>query len=195
MLINMTGVDGSGKGTQLQYLADYFEQRGKKVFMSKAYGPCEKELFSLFMERSHDLAVMFMFQALHVQQRIRAEKALQDGAIVLADRWDDAYLAYHSQNGILAEDPELREKLNLLAFGGINPDLTFMLKVPVEISMENCLLRGADFFDRKGVEYHQSLSDGLEQLAERYGWVVLDGNRAKKTIHEEIVSVVEKIVK
>ncbi len=194
MLINMTGVDGSGKGTQLQYLADYFERQGKTVFMSKAYGPCEKELFSLFMERSHDLAVMFMFQALHVQQRIRAEKALRNGSIVLADRWDDAYLAYHSQNGILAEDPELREKLNSLAFGGIKPDITFMLKVPVAISIKNCFLRGADFFDRKGVEYHQSLSDRLEELADKNGWVVIDGNRARKTIHEEIIATIESVM-
>jgi dTMP kinase len=195
MIINITGIDGCGKGTQLQYLADYLDSQGNKVFMSKAYGPSEKEMFSLFVEHSHDIAIMFLFQALHVQQRTRAEKALKDGAIVLADRWDESYLAYHSQYGILVHYPSLRYNLNTIAFNRIKPDITFLLKVPVEVSIERCILRGADFFDLKGHEYHQSLADQLDEMAKENSWIVLDGTRSSKKIHEEIVQVIESAIK
>ncbi len=195
MLINITGIDGCGKGTQLQHLADYLTQNGKKIFLSKAYGPREKEIFSLFIERAHDLTVMFLFQAMHVEQRMQAEQALRDGAIVLADRWDDAYLAYHSQHGLLAGDTTLRDKLNELAFGGIKPNITFLLKVRVSVGMERCRLRGADFFDRKGEAHHQSNADYLDKLATEHGWIVIDGEKPHREIHEEIVSTIQPLIK
>jgi len=193
-LINITGIDGCGKGTQLQHLADYLTQKRRKIFLSKAYGPREKEMFSLFIERAHDLTVMFLFQAMHVEQRMKAEKALQDGAIVLADRWDDAYFAYHSQYGMLADDAILRDKLNELAFGGIKPDVTFLLKVPVSVGMERCRLRGADFFDLKSAAHHQSKADYLDKMAAEHGWTVIDGERPHREIHEEIVSSVQPLI-
>lgn len=194
MLINITGIDGCGKGTQIQHLSDYLAHKGKKVFLSKAYGPREKEMLSLFIERANDIAVMFLFQAMHATQRILAEKALQNGCIVLADRWDDAYLAYHSQHGVLAKDSTLRNQLNELAFGGIKPDVTFLLKVPVSIGQERCRIRGADFFDRKSEVHHQSLADHLEKLAHEEGWMIIDGTKPHREIHEEILSNIRPLI-
>jgi len=194
VLINITGIDGCGKGTQLQRLVGYLTRKDKSVFLSKAYGPREKEMLSLFIERAHDVAVMFLFQAMHTTQRILAEEALRNGSIVLADRWDDAYLAYHSQYGVLAEDAALRNKLNELAFGGIKPDITFLLKVSVSVAVERCRTRGADFFDRKGAAYHQSLADYLDKLAVEQSWTVIDGTRPRREIHEGIISVIRPFI-
>lgn len=192
MLFNFTGIDGCGKGTQIGECADYLERKGFSVFVSKAYGPREKELFSLFIERADDRSVMFLFQALHVEQRVRAVQALHEGKIVLADRWDDAYLAYHSKNGVLSTDVELRHRLNELAFDGLRPDVTFYLRVPIEVGMERCRIRGADFFDRKPSEYHRSIADELDRLAVEQSWEVIDGDRSNKEVHQDIVRVVEQ---
>jgi dTMP kinase len=190
LLINITGIDGCGKGTQLGHLADFLRSKNKPVFMSKAYGDAEKELFALFMETATPEGVLFLFQALHAEQRAKAEKALKRGEIVLADRWDDSYEAYHSQNGILSSDQKLRFRLNEIAFGGICADITFLLKVPVDIAMERCRIRGADFFDLKGREYHQSLSDRMDQLAAEQNWVVLDGTLPHREIHRRTVETI-----
>ena len=194
MLINITGIDGCGKGTQLQHLADYLTQEGRTVFLSKAYGPREKELFAPFIEKAHALTIMFLFQAMHVEQRVQAEAALQRGAIVLADRWDCAYQAFHSQHGALATDQDLRDKLNELAFGGIIPDITFLLRIPVSVGMERCRIRGADFFDRMGEEHHRSNADYLDHLAAEHGWVIIDGEKPHGEIHQEIVETIQPLI-
>lgn len=190
MLVTITGIDGCGKGTQLQHLAAFLQGQGRSVFVSKAYGDAEKELFALFIERATDEAVMFLFQAMHAEQRAKAARAQERGEIVLADRWDESYEAYHSQYGVLSRDTELRQRLNEVAFGGWRADVTILLRVPVAMAMERCRIRGADFFDLKGVQYHQSLSDRLDELASELGWHVIDGSLPHKEVHQRIVDVV-----
>lgn len=188
MLICITGIDGCGKGVQVSLLEKYLTSQDQSVFVSKAYGTGEKEIFSTFLEYWDPLAILFLFQALHVEQRIRAERALLEGKLVIADRWDESYLAYHSNYGALSTDAELREKLNQMAFGGIVPNITFLLKVSIQKAKERCRLRGEDFFDRASLEYHETMQNGYLALAEKRGWTVLDGEMSIRDIHQKILS-------
>lgn len=194
MLISFTGIDGCGKGTQIEYLAQYLESKGHEVSISKAYGSREKELFSIYIEHCSQEAILFLFQAFHVEQRLRAEKALALKKIVLADRWDESYEAYHSEYGILSEDKDLRCRINEIAFGNVKPDLVFFLKTPVDVAMERCAVRGADFFDRKSREHHEKTESKLTTMSEELGWVILDGSLPPLEIHKIIVSNVEEIL-
>lgn len=196
MLINITGIDGCGKGTQVDSLHKYLEKLGYSVYISKAYGQAEKEIFSLYMEYADDLAIMFLFQSFHVHQRVETEKALKKGDIVIADRWDEAYLAYHSNKGFLMNNPELRDKLNEIAFGGIKPDISFLLDIAPEEGIRRCKIRGADFFDRKGIEYHTKLNVAYKKIAmENNEWVILDGSDSPIKIHKQIISHILNIIK
>lgn len=194
MIINITGIDGCGKGTQLGHLADYLRAHEFPVFMSKAYDDAAKELFSPFIERATPAGVLFLFQALHAEQHAKAMKAQERGEIVLADRWDDSYEAYHSQKGVLANKPMLRSQLNEIAFQGVQADVTIMLRVSVPVAMERCRIRGADFFDLKGQHYHQSLADRMDQLAAERNWFVLDGELPHGEIHRQVVEIVKPLL-
>jgi len=192
MIICIAGIDGCGKSTQVKLLKKYLASKGRAIFISKAYGKEEKRLFSGFINRCNQVAILFLFQALHAQQRIKAEKALLEGKLVIADRWDESYLVYHANYGILADKPGLREKINEMAFSGIRPDTTFLIDLPVEEAAKRRIQRqkqkSADFFDLLPSEYHEVMSKDYLDLAKKMNWTIINGAKPALLIHKEIVS-------
>jgi dTMP kinase len=180
MLVTITGIDGCGKGTQLQHLAAFLQGQGRSVFVSKAYGDAEKELFALFIERATDEAVMFLFQAMHAEQRAKAARAQERGEIVLADRWDESYEAYHSQYGVLSHDTELRQRLNEVAFRGWRADTTILLRVPVAMAIYLCLI-----LDHCQVEAKYSLA--IQTVERKHLMPTKGGHGRKATILTAVV--------
>lgn len=191
MLICLTGIDGCGKGTQLSLLTEYLEKQNFPVFVSKAYGDAEKECFSAFINTWSQTAILFLFQALHAEQSLKVRRALAQRRIVIADRWDEAYLAYHSRYGILSCDPKLRARLNEIAFEGISPDVTILLDVPVKVALKRLEARGKDFFDKLPQSYHQAMRDEYLRLAKEKNWHVVDGTRPAIDIHSRITGILE----
>ena len=193
MLIGFAGIDGSGKDTQIDRLQGVLTRRDIHCFVSKAYGANEKQLFAPFLESCAAEARLFMFQAFHVEQFRRAIHALGEGKVVLANRWDEAYLAYHSQHGVLATDPHLRRRLNEVAFAGLTPNVTFLLDVDVLTGQKRIRRRGKlSFFDAAPPDYHERMRREYLSLARRGGWVILDGRKPKKEIHQDILSCLSR---
>ena len=196
MLINITGVDGCGKGTQIALLKKYYLQKGCRVEITKAYDEMEKELFSAYIEYASQIEIMFIFQAFHTKQKIATEKALSDGKIVLADRWDETYFAYHRTHGLLSVDKELRDRLNKIAYGDMKPDVSFLLEAEPTVAMQRCVARGADFFDRKGIDYHSELGLMYEKITHEdpNHWRVIEGKRSILEVHKSILKHLENFV-
>lgn len=188
MLICITGIDGCGKSIQIKFLKDYLEKKGYNVAISKAYGEAEKELFSLYIENLHQTAILFLFEAMHAQQCILAKQELARGKIVIADRWDESYLVYHSHYGVLKDKPKLRAAITKLSFQGIVPDITFLLKVSYEAAQKRCEARGLDYFDKKPKEYHETMQKGYINLIKKRGGIIINGEQSIKLIHQEIIS-------
>ncbi len=189
MIICLTGIDGCGKGTQVDLLMKYLRSKNCPVFSSKAYGQAEQEYFAALLDYWDPVAILFLFQALHVQQRIETTRAIARGEIVIADRWDESYLVYHSNYGLLASDPELCHRLNKIAFDNIRPDITFLLQISIEEAKKRCLIRGEDFFDRLSREYHETMLKGYLKLAEERGWIIIDAEQPTLQIHKQILSL------
>jgi dTMP kinase len=192
MFICITGIDGSGKSTQVRLLKKYLERLNHKIFISKAYGPLERRLFKDYLKNLDQVAIMFLFQAFHTKQRILAEKALMNEKVIIADRWDDSYIVYHSQYGTLAKLPRLRDGLNNLAFGKLRPDITFLLDVKIEVARLRLLNKKTDYFDQQPRRYHISMRKGLLKLAKKRGWVVINGEQPKTLVHRCIVDALAK---
>lgn len=165
---------------------NFLQKREYDVFLSKAYGQAEKECFSPFMEYWHPDSIMFLFQALHAQQRDKTEKAIKQNKIVIADRWDESYLAYHSNYGKLKNNEKPLEELNTLAFSDIVPDITFLLKTKVSVAKKRCKYRGEDFFDQLSLEYHETMQNAYLKIAKHRNWIVLDGEKPSANIHRAI---------
>ncbi len=124
-------------------------------------------------------------RAEHVRQVI--QPALQRGAIVVSDRYSDSTLAYQGGGrGVPVED--LRA-LQSLATGGLVPDLTLLLDLPVEAGLERKFREDAlNRLDRESVEFHRRVADTFRFLArsEPDRWRVIDATQDVEMVHTAI---------
>jgi dTMP kinase len=199
--ISFEGPDGAGKTTQLRLLAARLEAAGHRVVCTREPGgtPLGEQLRTLILPRDDttndpvaELLLLNAARAQLVAQVIRP--ALAARAVVLADRYADATLAYqgYGRGGDLAE---LRTII-AIATRGLQPDRTILLDLPIDASLDRLTTRGADnFFDSMGPEFRQRVRDGFLALAaaEPQRWVVVDGTQSVETVAERIWEGVESL--
>lgn len=190
MLVAISGIDGCGKSLQVDMLEGWFRKQGKDPVVIKAYDDVAKIACRPFMESwTDDVAIMFLFQALHAQQYAMATNALKKGHIVIADRWDESYLAYHQNFGFLSERHDLRATLNSLAFRERVPDVGFIIELPVEMARKRRESRGkVERFEDRPDAYHDKVQRTYHSIAIARKWHVLDGTDTPQAIHDKIVS-------
>jgi len=195
--ITLEGIDGAGKSTHIAVVAEQLRAHAKEVVVTREPGgtPLGEKLRDLLLsEPMHietETLLMFAARREHIAQVIAP--ALAAGRWVLSDRFTDATYAYQGAGRGMA-----RDKLALLerwVQAGLQPDLTLVFDVPVEVAAQR--LSGSrrdrfegedrDFFERVRAEY-------LARSAAEPGrvWIV-DGNRpppeVKKHIEELILTI------
>ena len=196
MFIAISGIDGAGKTVQVQLLRKELIRRGHTVEIIKAYDDDVKLLCKPLIDRFSDpMAIMFLFQALHAQQFRNAVEALERGTTVIADRWDESYLGYHTNFGILANQEDTRNMLNEVAFRGLVPDIGITLKLPVQTARLRREGRGfAGEFDAPSDDHFHRLQSIYVSIATQRGWTVLDGSGSRLEVRRRIMEVVEPML-
>lgn len=196
MLISLSGIDGCGKTLQVNMLETWLRRNGKSCVIAKAYDDMAKVIIRPFLDTwADDVAIMFLFQALHAQQHAVTAKALSQGSFVIADRWDESYLAYHENFGFLAEKPAIRAQLNSLAFHDQIPDVGFVIEVPPKVARRRRESRGQmERFEDRADQYYETVQSSYRKIALERNWVILDGTKTPEKIHQEIIEILENIV-
>lgn len=191
MLIVISGIDGSGKTLQVQMLKNWYTEHEVPASAIKAYDEHAKNICRPFINSWMDeTAIMFLFQALHAEQYAQTIAALKKGEVVIADRWDESYLAYHQSFGELAHEPALRQKINELAFRGRLPDVGFLIDIPPHIARSRRTSRGSmERFENRPDEYYQVIQSSYRAIAIERKWCILDGTKTPLEIHHSITSV------
>ena len=188
MLIAFSGIDGGGKTTQVEILRQVLIDSGYEVVVTKAYNEEMKEKFKYYVENWADEARMFLFQAFHARQFDETCDALKKGAIVLADRWDESFIAYHSNFGPLADKSDFRLKLNTEAFHGLLPDVGFFFDVPVEIARQRRESRGKiEKIEDRPDYWYEIIQNGYRIVALNRAWHILDGTSDVHDLHNQIL--------
>lgn len=172
--ITFEGIEGSGKTTQLDLLAEHLRAAGCSVVTTREPGgtPLGEKLRDLLLHPENDpvpLAELFMLEAARAQlaQRVIAP-ALEAGAYVLADRYADSSLAYQAgARGVAWETVGL---LNTEACGGLVPDRTLVFELPVAQSLERARNRTSTTADNRRFEdealtFHTKVAEGYRRLA------------------------------
>lgn len=191
----MMGIDGCGKTTQAAMASHYLVNRGMKVWESKAHPPIIESVINPWRATWDGFALNFLFQALYTQQRVESEKAIEDGKIVVADRWDESYLAYHTQYGPLSQDSDFREAMHRYAFQGLFPNIGFMLILQPYIAKQRTFERDrGGVIDRRNEEYFVSIQSFYLKLAEERGYYVIPAEASSEEVHEVIVSHLDRLI-
>ncbi|MCI0789987.1 MAG: dTMP kinase [Chloroflexi bacterium] len=193
------GGDGSGKSTQARSLLRRLRRRGIKVLHTREPGgtPLGQSLRLLLKsgEAMTPMSELMLFEAARaqlVQQVIRP--FLDRGGVVIADRFTSSTMAYQGYGRGL--DRELIERLNREATGGLEPDLTVLLDLPVETALARKGSGKGDNFDDAPVDFHRKIRRGYSALAasDPEGWLVLDGQRPPEELGREIWAKVQGIL-
>lgn len=157
--ITIEGQDGAGKSTNLAVIKQLIIDSGHEVIETREpggtpFGEKVRELLLSSDDQSFgdtaELLMMFAARAQHIQAVI--VPALNDGKWVLCDRFTDATYAY--QGGGRGIDMQRIAELEDYVQGGLRPDLTFLLDLPVEIGESRAGQRSApDRFERQKNEF------------------------------------------
>ena len=198
VLITFEGVEGSGKTTQMARLGRWLKTRGYKVELTRepdgtALGAAVRRLF----ERGpQPLAQVFLFLAprhQHVAEKIRPW--LASGRVVLCDRYTDATLAYQGYAGGI--DPATIRELNVLATGGVLPDLTLLFDLDPAEGFRRIGRRQRDHFERQALAFHRRVRRGyLEiQRAEPKRVRIVDAARDPAEVGAQARTIIEEFLR
>lgn len=199
MFITLEGPEGSGKTSQLALLVEFLRQQGYTVLATREPGGTQigdqiravlSDLDNQDMRPRTELLLFQASRAQLVEQVIRPH--LQQGGIVLCDRYADSTLAYQGYGHQTFPLEQVQAIINF-ATGGLKPDLTLLLDVDVKAGLER-RAQGGDWnrLDAYQLEFHQRVRRGYLQMAqaEPQRWVVIDAARSMDEVQEEIREVV-----
>jgi dTMP kinase len=197
VLITVEGVEGSGKSTQCTRLARYLSIRLFEVAQTSepdgtAFGLRIRGLFEDGPTPTA-LAQTFLFMAARQEHVTRViAPALARGAVVLSDRYADATVAYQGYGQGM--DVQTIRELNLLATGGVLPDLTLVLDLDPAVGMQRIRGRALDAFEKMDLSFHQRVREGYLEIArsDKRRVVVLDAAQDPDALHAEVIRVVDE---
>ena len=193
----LEGGDGSGKSTQRDLLVAWVPEQGVEVVSTFEPGGTELgvELRRLLLDGDQldvraEALLMAADRAQHVAEVVRP--ALARGEWVVSDRHVPSSLVYQ---GVVRElGVDAIASLSEFATGGLVPDLVVLLDVDDETA-ESRRTPGADRMEREGVAFHVAVRHAYRDLADRFGWQVVDGGGAPEAVAERVRDAVRPLLK
>ncbi|MEX2224133.1 MAG: dTMP kinase [Candidatus Rokuibacteriota bacterium] len=200
VLITVEGVEGSGKSTQCARLAQHLSGRGHEVVRTSEpdgtpLGLRVRALFEAAGPTPTPLTQTFLFMAARQEHVMRVvAPALARGAVVISDRYADATVAYQGYGQGM--DVQTIRELNMLATGGVLPDLTLVLDLDPDAGMRRIRGRALDAFEKMGLAFHRRVREGYLEIArgDKNRVVVLDADREPDALHADVVRAVDELL-
>lgn len=196
--ITLEGMDGAGKSTHIPDIIKLLEGKGVEVISTREPGGTvlgEQLRTLLLNEPMHpetETLLMFAARREHIAQII--EPALSRGAWVLSDRFTDATYAYQSGGrGVLANKVI---ELEAWVQGGLQPDLTLLFDVPVEVSVARLAsARTPDKFERESADFFTKIRNAYLDRARSNPnrFCIINSNQTLEDVKVEVKNVISSL--
>jgi dTMP kinase len=212
LFITLEGLDGSGKTTQINRLADWLQNRGVEPVITRQPGGTvtgDRIRAILLDSRSTglasmtEMALMFADRAQAIAEVIKP--ALDAGRIVVSDRFTDSTEAY--QGGGRQLGSEIVLELHRVICGNLKPDITILLLPSLNASLFRARRRNTREVDTSGKDenrfeleqdaFHRRVWEKYHEIAAREPErvVLIEGDMSINEVHELIVeAVAEKLL-
>ncbi len=200
-LVTLEGGEGAGKSTLVAGLREHFVQRGLDVLYTREPGgtPAGEAIRELVLDPAHrgigaetELLLMFAARAQLVRDVLRP--ALEAGRWVLCDRFTDASYAY--QGGGRGIDAARIAELERIATGGLVPDLTLLLDLPVAHGRARASQRGdADRIEAERDEFFERVRAVYlaRAAAEPRRFCIIDATQPPERVLQEAAAAIDAL--
>lgn len=209
LFLSFEGTDGSGKSTQIRRLAARLTAEGYDVVDTAEPGGTDvgRQIRRILLDPANanldpvaELLLYFASRAQNVAERIRP--ALEQGRIVIADRYTDSTLVYQGWGRGLGED--IIRTLHEIACRGVEPALTIYLDLDLETSLQRARTRnegpqasGETRMDDQSIEFHKRVREGYLKLAasEARRIAVIDARPGADAVEAAVWKAVEPLLR
>jgi dTMP kinase len=202
--ITLEGIEGAGKSTHIQFIAEQLRQAGSEVLITREPGGTNlgEGIRGLLLKKNEELMceetellLMFAARAQHVKQIILP--AINAKKIVICDRFTDSSYAY--QGGGRGLSHEKIQQLEAWLFSGVlsgfKPDLTLLLDLSVETGLSRAKARSeSDRFEIETMSFFQNARDVFLKISqdEPDRVSVIDTEQDVKIVQSAILKVLKK---
>ncbi len=205
MFISFEGIEGSGKTTQIKLLIPVLQAKGCECIATREPGATKigHKIRAILLDAAHatmlPLTELLLYEAdraQHVHEVIKP--ALAANKVVVSDRFFDATTVY--QGYARGFDLKLIQQIHRIVLGGLRPDLTLILDLPVHAGLERAWQRinsqsgnlPEDRFEKEALAFHEKVRQGYLTLArsEPERFRVIDASGDPQIIHKEIAEIV-----
>lgn len=199
LFITFEGPEGSGKTTMIQMVAEALKDTHQVVVTREPGGiPISEKIRDILLANDNEMDARteaLLFAAARRQHLVeKVVPALQEGKVVLCDRFIDSSLAYQGYARGLGVDEIMQ--INRFAIENWMPDLTIYLKLPAEAGLKRIQdnNRTSNRLDEEDLDFHEEVVSGYDELSENYPdrIKVIDADREIEDVFRDTYNILEK---
>lgn len=201
LFISIEGCDGCGKTTALENIVKKLKEDSIQPLVTREPGGSRiaEEIRSIILDKRNTeedpRTEALLYAASRRQHLVEVIlPALEEGKLVISDRYIDSSLAYQGYARGIGIDEVMA--INAFAIDNIYPDVTFFLDLSPEKALERMKdrKRGADRLDQEKIDFHQRVYQGYQIVNEKFKdrIIKIDASPSSEVIASQIVSIIEK---
>lgn len=204
LFITIEGPEGAGKTTVLERVVKELRKQGYPVVQTREPGgiAIAEQIRSVILNKDNTLmdarTEALLYAAARRQHLIeKVVPALQEGSIVLCDRFVDSSLAYQGHARGLGMDEVA--SINAFAIDGLMPQLTLLFDVRPEVGLARIHRhdgREVNRLDLEDLSFHQKVREGYLKLAQsdKERIIVIDAEQHQENVYEEVLAQIVKVL-
>ena len=210
MLITLEGIEGSGKTTQINYIAGYLRELGHDCVITKEPGGTVigEKIRSILLDPKnkniHPMTELLLYAADRVQHiKEFITPMLDDKKIVICDRFHDSTTVY--QGFTRGLDVDMIYRLNKLVLEGVAPDITFILDLPATLGLERAWKQinngsrsdSETRFENEKLDFHEKVRKGYLEIARRepQRFIIIDASVEAASVRESMIEKLKEFLK